>query len=240
MIIYGWRNKLSASKPVVSANCTACGKGPLHATTNFRYFHIYWIPIFPFARSLWLTCDACQGTFEPKKEDPQFAMLSGSIQKESFPPFLFSGLVLAALLLGGLYHSNEQSQKRYQAIVQAPQAGDVLVMKLPKPPDKNHRYGVGLVLGVSGENVQVATSSYFFRSASTALSSDSIALLSKKESYSDEYLVYPKPALVGFLNDGTIAAAERGVLDLQQVTSQPVAEPQAPPQADPRIAVSVQ
>lgn len=94
MVIYG--TKASKGTPIkTTAQCPFCGESHSVAVLPFhKYFHIYWIPFFPYGREYAVACVSCG------KEVPDHYV--GGITSEhksqvSTPIWTFAGL----LVIGG-------------------------------------------------------------------------------------------------------------------------------------------
>ncbi|MEL6579978.1 MAG: hypothetical protein AAFQ14_09500 [Cyanobacteria bacterium J06621_12] len=62
MIIFGTRSKIITGEPVKEIVCQHCGHEAHISFGVLRYFHLYWIPTFPYARKTGLECLHCKQT----------------------------------------------------------------------------------------------------------------------------------------------------------------------------------
>jgi len=62
MIIFGTRGKVIAGEPVRDIICQHCGSKAHISFGVLRYFHLYWIPTFPYAKKTGLECVHCKQT----------------------------------------------------------------------------------------------------------------------------------------------------------------------------------
>lgn len=209
MIIYGWRGKVSPAKPIEVGSCPKCSKGPLKSFTVFRYFHIYWIPLFPYSSKLWLSCDNCQATQEVDGKSPESTIPGLALQKDKPPLYLFAGLMIAALIGVFATYSHFQSQSQYKALLSEPQVGDLLVVKLEKSNDPKANFGVVRLTSVDSQSVHFVRSNYAFGSATTALSEKALKLLASEDGFLDQDMSYRRDQLLPLLDEGKIDAAVR-------------------------------
>jgi hypothetical protein len=209
MIIYGWRTKTSKLKPLGVGNCKECGKGPIRSFTVFRYFHIYWVPLFPYSRTLWLNCEHCQATYEPNQAGTENFIPTNELQKERPPLYMFAGLAVIACIAAIAAWANHQDHQKYQALLKQPQVGDLIVMKLPQSKDPSYQFGVAKVVSMDDKEVHLAPSTYLFSDASTARSGKSLKLLRTADAFADQELVYKRESLLQLFEAGTITAAIR-------------------------------
>ena len=212
MIIYGWRSKTTEVKPLNSGACLKCGKGPMGSFTSFRYFHMYWIPLFPYARKLWLQCGNCQASYLPEKESPATPFSGIELKKERAPLYTYSGLALIAVIGIAIAVAQIGEATRYRVMLEHPQVGDLVVVRLQQPPDSTHPYTVAKVLAVDEKEVHLAPSTYAFSDTSTAQKDNSLRMLRTANAFeSEERIVYRTGELVSLFDKGSITAAMRGV-----------------------------
>ncbi len=209
MIIYGWKTSSSKFRTLGVGTCKECQKGPLRAFTLFKYFHIYWIPLLPYARQLWLNCEHCQATYDSKEAAGQ-SIPAGELARDKFPLRMFTGLAALVVLIGLVVWAEQRDQEKYAALLANPQAGDLIVLKLENSTDDKYPYGVAKVISSDENEVHLSPSTYLFPTSSSAHSQKSMKLLSAPEAFTpDKQLVYPRKNLLALFKEGKIAAAFR-------------------------------
>ena len=171
MIIYGYSTRVGKAKPA-QGNCPSCSNGPLFATTVFRYFHIYWIPLFPFSRKLALVCSHCKKTFFQKdlQEQDRFSALS-QMRPDPFSVWLFTGVFLIVAGIGAVFYFDQQEKKELQAYFSSPKHNDLYIVRTSKPIIVNNKtltYVVYRLNSNSPENRCFAPSAYAFPTAGSA------------------------------------------------------------------------
>lgn len=101
MIIYGWKSVLGKVANTVGLTCPSCQKDQLTVGTRHSYFHVYWIPFFPYRRERVAVCNHCKKIMD-EKELSATANLTGSLerlpQKEGFRPHHFAFIILIFVL----------------------------------------------------------------------------------------------------------------------------------------------
>lgn len=61
MIIFGTRSKVLSNKNNKTFTCNYCNTpNSIHIFKLIKYFHIFWIPIFPYSSSLITQCTHCK------------------------------------------------------------------------------------------------------------------------------------------------------------------------------------
>ncbi len=134
MIVFGTRGKESSSTNIPELRCTSCGNSGLNASTVFRYFHIYWIPMFPTSRKLITTCPHCQHAVVGQ-DDASKDRFAASAQSRiaPYPAYLFIGLLLLAALGGYIVYDEQQSAAKSISYLETPAVNDLFVVKLVTP-----------------------------------------------------------------------------------------------------------
>ena len=117
--------------------CTSCKRDGLFATFIQNYFSIFWIPMFPTGKDVYITCDNCGAMFDPAKVSIARSEIERLTPKT--PKWTFAGLIVIVLVIGAgfIFASIEEQQelentKTYQA---APLKNDLYLVELKKPED---------------------------------------------------------------------------------------------------------
>ncbi|GAB2875304.1 hypothetical protein [Hymenobacter ruber] len=160
MIIYGFKGAHLRTAPLpVGTNCPACATpNTMEASVYGRYAHVYWIPFFPFSKSVVAQCNHCQQGWEEKNLPTELHPAVRALKKSTrFPLWNWAGvgvvvLGLAAASVAGRYH--ERDRLTYLA---APHAGDIYTIHSPGDSTK---YSLLKVLSAKGNTVEVAANEY--------------------------------------------------------------------------------
>jgi len=105
MVLYGNAEKELKINQIRKSKCPNCGESSISFHIFQGYFHLYWVPIFPIERRKVAACEKCEVVYENKKI-PQslqsdLAYLKSTIKT---PPYLFSGLIIIALVISSLIY----------------------------------------------------------------------------------------------------------------------------------------
>lgn len=105
MIIFGLRASNIGSVKVENSHCEYCKNSGTQNITDFgRYFHIFWIPMFPLGRKTFGECTHCKRTIKKKEFDSDLKKLyadnKSSIKR---PVWHWSGLILIGLLIALIF-----------------------------------------------------------------------------------------------------------------------------------------
>lgn len=98
MIIFGSKGTQIGSTTCNTAVCTHCQSKTFNIYTYSRYFHIFWIPIFPYQKKYLAECTHCKKTYAQKGFTPSMneAVAQNPVK---MPIWQFSGLLIFAVFV---------------------------------------------------------------------------------------------------------------------------------------------
>jgi hypothetical protein len=101
MIFFGTKASLAGTRPMPGVTCANCGHDALTAAVYSQYFHIYWIPTFPFKRRGMSVCSFCKQALEPAEMPANYrAPFEAARASVGLPLKHFTGLfIIGALVL---------------------------------------------------------------------------------------------------------------------------------------------
>lgn len=172
MIVFGTRGRIVKGPQKRGVPCGACGMD-VHATFGvLRYFHVFWIPMFPTMRQPGMECLHCKKALVGKEipERVRQDVAAAVFTRARVLP-TFAGLALAALLAVPLAYGASQQSAREAEWLRSPAVGDCYVVKLAglvKHPDPKHPYGVLRVASVSADRVELRVGGFAYSVASGA------------------------------------------------------------------------
>lgn len=202
MIIYGTK---STKGKLIDANCQCpfCGQENSLAVLPYqKSFHIYWIPIIPTGKELFVVCKAC-GHDVP---DHYIGGITPEIKKQAKTPLttfigLFIILALAAFVFYASTTSESSSKNDAVTILTNPKVGDVLEMKI-----NNNQYTLCKVTSISNDSIYLQ----FSKNATDKKK----YLKDLKKSFSNEVSSpdmidgYTRPELFGLISKGVIIGGD--------------------------------
>ncbi|WP_035758829.1 zinc-ribbon domain-containing protein [Flavobacterium tegetincola] len=201
MIIFGTRGTYlkQQSKAFDCPNCGAVGS--VHISFYAKYFHIFWIPIFPTSKTAISQCSNCKQALYPKEMPAKlFAAYQESSKSAKRPLTHFSGLFLIALFFTFVIISVVITKKNESSFAKNPLVGDVYKVKL-----KNGMYTFFKIKDIQGDTINFALYDY------TSLSSTELNKTEKKykDSYGKGELKVLKSEINGNINKSKIYGISR-------------------------------
>ncbi|GEM_PF-661744 len=131
MIIFGTRSKVLLNKASRAVgNCGYCGTvNSIFGYKQINYFHIFWIPVFPYKSRIMTVCNHCRQVREQRSIDPQTMqqILQDGLPKTSLG--YFAGLIVLLLFVGSAVAAGISSSRSTDDYLKTPAVGDVYEIK---------------------------------------------------------------------------------------------------------------
>jgi hypothetical protein len=104
-ILFGWRQKMITVADAFSCQCPFCEQANTTVVAvNSKYYHIFWLPVFPFAKSTHAACTSCHASRNEYQYGPELTRQAKVLQKEVKHPFyLYLLTILLCLLIAAVY-----------------------------------------------------------------------------------------------------------------------------------------
>lgn len=201
MIIYG-TNGSKGQIIQTAETCPSCGQSQTIVIAPYhRYFHLFWIPIFPIGKEYAIGCEACGHIID--KKDFHFSSEINSHIKA--PKWHFIGLFLIIALFAYFIidHTIEEKSNKSTAIeyISTPAVGDVYEFYLKESKE----YSLMKVVEIEDDTICVVFNEY----ATTKKS----GLENLKDKYSNNYendiYMYSKGNLLELLEDKVLLKINR-------------------------------
>lgn len=164
MIIFGKRKRSLKSEDAYGVTCQNCGeKDCLIFTQNFHYFHIFWIPVFPYrfyGRSYCSNCDQeLKERQMPLEVQEAFERFKQGVRR---PLWSYSGLFLISLLVFAVLWIDGGIKDRNKEFSENPMVYDVIVIK-----KGSRMYSPLRIVAVRGDSIDYiisdSTSKYSYK-----------------------------------------------------------------------------
>jgi len=213
MIVFGTRGRVVKGPQKRGVPCAACGMDVHQTFGVLRYFHVFWIPMFPTVKQPAMECLHCKkalvGKELPERVRKDVAALL--FTKQRVLP-MFAGAILVGLLAIPVAYGSAQQTAREAAYLAAPAVGDCYVVRLAgflKKPDPKHPYGVLRVVNISSDHLELRLGSFAYsqsRGADQAISRGEIA---RPDFFTQSPITLATAELQRLKQDHTIQAVRR-------------------------------
>lgn len=141
MIFFGRKEKQIKHGRIKNVICPECKE---NATFDYwiftKYFHVYWIPFFPYKKVTLVDCEECGSAIEPK----QFSVnIKQKLQREHElnparnPIWTYSGIIVLLILIPWVFYQSSNAQDNYLNYRQNPKIGDVYYLNY-KPENQTY------------------------------------------------------------------------------------------------------
>jgi hypothetical protein len=172
MIVFGTRGKVVLGPRRQGVLCESCGKEE-HATYGvLRYFHVFWIPIFPTMKQAVMECAHCKKVLRGKEVPERVRRdVSEKVFTRGRVLPMFTGLALIALFVASAAWGGVEQSRRESAFLAAPAVGDLYVVKLARfapSADPKYPYGVLRVASVAETKLELQVGRYGYTQGSGA------------------------------------------------------------------------
>jgi hypothetical protein len=166
MIIFGTRGKTIRGTQINNMACKSCGNQSHTTFGVLRYFHIFWIPVFPTRRMAGAECLHCKKTLLDKELPEQVREnIKNTVFTGKATLFAFTGLILIAVMSVFIGYGGYVESKRQAAYLEQPATNDFYIVNMPKffpKADGVHPYGIMKVKNISGSRLEVIVGNYVF------------------------------------------------------------------------------
>ncbi|MFP8965642.1 hypothetical protein ACKC9G_03565 [Pokkaliibacter sp. CJK22405] len=214
MIFFGSRGKMLTGGQIEGPQCSHCQHSLFNVFGVIRYFHLYWIPVFPTSKKPGMECAHCKKALigDELPEVTRKALKRELFTRKRMLPS-FTGLIilLVAFVAAGISVSNaENKENSYLAM---PKAGDYYIVKL-KPllgDDLESKYPFGIlqIQSVSGEDIEFKVGGYSYNKKRGAEKAISEHETDEQNYFVEQTKHLTQQELIAFQHQGAIKSIER-------------------------------
>lgn len=198
MIIFGTRSKV-LNGSTTTADCDYCSSTQtVRLSFVLRYFHIFWIPMFPLSKTGVSQCSHCKQTLYANQMPNTLKLVYEQEKKKVKTPWgyrfgliligLFFAFVIASIVFGGV-------NKKY---LNQPMANDIYEVKYG-----NRQYVLYKVVKVNGSDVVVV------ESVETGRKASDVSKIKKDGVYKTSEIIFTKAQLEELAKEGKLRDIER-------------------------------
>ena len=213
MIIFGTRGKALPGPRKQGIVCANCGKEE-HATFGvLRYFHVFWIPVFPTMKQAMIECLHCRKVLIGK-EVPERARrdVAEKVFTRGHVLPLYTGLAAAALFAVFVSIGAAEESRSESGYLAAPAVGDLYVVRVGRfseGSDPRFPYGVVRVSAVSGERVTLQLGRYGYDRGTGAEKAIRGGQIGAPDYFAAEAVTVPMHQLQPMKSQGAIYSVKR-------------------------------
>lgn len=203
MIIYGTREKAFIDNKQEASNCPYCDQEYTLVSGHIvRYFHIFWIPIFPFKDNLFSYCSHCKNTKHENEMSLEDRFKIKQRVHNRKPIWLFSGLIIIGTFLCFTLIAALKEKSQTIEYLNTPLIGDIYTVKVKNESEKG--YTLYRITNIKSDSITFELNDYY------ATSSSKISNL-KKEHGNDytEKITLHKNDIDSMNKEGSIRDIER-------------------------------
>lgn len=203
IFLYGRRSLIIKKYTDHTHACPHCRGLNLEVKVEKPYYHLFFIPFFPSrGKFAHITCGDCGKPYkDPVLEEDYYDELEDAYEKRTKSPvYLYTGLLLTALLVLFIIFSNVRHQQLKAERIANPQNGDTYLIREKRAGRKYYYYMN--VFRVSSDSVFTHPGHYEYLAFARKMA---------RRDYFDTALVrpYSKQQLLQMLDEGMIIKAER-------------------------------
>jgi hypothetical protein len=198
MIFFGTGSKQIATELIMD-KCEHCGTAnSVELYLYQQYGHLFWIPTFPFRKTVISHCSHCKQTLETKAMSANLAAAAQQAKSNAKTPiWTFSGLAVIALLVIAVSIFEKKKNEKNAQLIGAPKSGDLLTVKT-----KDNQYTLFKISEVQQDTILIQVNNF---------ETNKISGINdlKTKGYDSSQFVYTKKELKQMFDAGEIIDVER-------------------------------
>jgi len=156
-MIYGLGSKKLGEIKISNEACPDCKElNTVFLHGSVKYFHIFWIPVFPVYKKKVTICHSCEKEM-PKKKRSQSLKNKIELEKSNFkiPIYLFTGLIIILGLITFLEYNSKKHKDFVKDRIHHLKENDVIVFK-----QSSDEYSFAKIEEVKNDTIYFVNSNY--------------------------------------------------------------------------------
>lgn len=202
MILFGTKKKEIKSGRISNIVCHYCSENvTMNYSVETSYFHLYWIPIFPYKKRTYADCTECDTLFEYKHFSEQ---LKNKLNRENElkpsknPVWMYSGLLILGVIIPLAFFQSSRADSKKDNYVNNPKVGDVYYLNsLPS------KYTTMKIAAVEKDSV------HFILNDTSVTKFVKVFSINEDHYYSTKNKSYSKSQLTKLLENDSIYSIDR-------------------------------
>lgn len=95
IFFFGTRGTSVLTELVPNLACQHCNEQRMYLVINSKYFHFFWIPMFPIGKSTYTVCNHCKQTLSIHQMPQEYRVaIANQVAKAKTPIWQFAGLMI--------------------------------------------------------------------------------------------------------------------------------------------------
>ena len=201
MFFFGSKKKVIKSGQISNVVCFNCKENALMwYTIESSYFHLYWIPMFPYKKRTHVECLDC-GTLLASKSFSE--PIKNKLQRENElkpannPIWMFSGLIILCVLIPLAFLQSSKADDTKLSYLNNPKVGDVYYLSLPT------KYTTMKIKAIDKESI------HFIKNDTTVHKITKVFFINDDKYYKNQVKTYSKLELTQLLKNDSIYSIDR-------------------------------
>lgn len=139
MIIFGTAGHIQPHNVPFARRCSTCGNDTFTLHFVQRWFHLFWIPMFPIGKAGIIRCPACNNEFdEPALSEEERATIQAEKKNVRTPRYAFAGLYVIAIVAVLATYVSWMGDRHTAAYLAEPMRHDLYIIKGELDPEYPH------------------------------------------------------------------------------------------------------
>jgi hypothetical protein len=201
MFFFGTKKKVVKSGQISNVVCLNCKENvSMWYTVQSSYFHLYWIPMFPFKKRTHVECLDCEVLVESKSfSEPIKNILQreNELKAANNPIWMFSGLIVLCVLIPLSFYQSSIADDTKLSYLNNPKVGDVYYLSLPT------KYTTMKIKAVDKENI------HFIINDTSVHKITKVFFINDNKYYTNQLKTYSKFELMQLLTNDSIYSINR-------------------------------
>jgi len=100
IFFFGTRATSVLTELVPNLSCQYCGEQRMYLVISSRYFHFFWIPMFPIGKSTYTVCNHCKQTLSINQMPQEYRIaIADQAAEAKTPVWQFAGLMIIGVCI---------------------------------------------------------------------------------------------------------------------------------------------
>ena len=202
MIVYGWNSRVLKEAPFPGHRCSNCDSENCHIVVSSSYFHVFWIPLFPYRKKLRIVCGSCGHEEKAKNASLEVKQVAKQLKATVKTPFwMYAGSIIVALGISWLIIQGFMDSQRDLDMIDSPEVNDIYYL-YDKDEPTEYKYYLYKVVEVNGDTVGISPNDYHYNRRPFSLE--------EEDGFYDAFFNIHKDDIKQLYEDDVIRDVQRG------------------------------